>query len=429
MSSVIKIKNISKKYIIKHQAAPTSFREAVTESIKKNVRRVLHPISSKNHFNATREEFWALKDIDFEVKQGERLGIIGRNGAGKSTLLKLLSRITVPTTGRITIRGKVASLLEVGTGFHPELTGRENIFLNGVILGMTKAEIKKKFDAIVAFSEVEKFLDTPVKRYSSGMYVRLAFAVAAHLEPEILIIDEVLAVGDVAFQKKCLGKMKDVSEGEGRTVLFVSHNMNAIEQLCNRVLFLEHGQIKTIGNDVRSVIKDYVFDGDTDSLRSQWENTGKEYDNPYFKPLKFSICSKKGAALSMPVKNDHDIFLKVEGEIKELSPILEIFFTIYDEDGKQLFVSGLKDLSDDKWVTLKKGLNIFRCKLPSHLLNEGTYRIELYSALFQQMYLFQNGKDCPSVFLMIKGGLSDSPYWVKKRGGYFAPIINWELIE
>ena len=190
------------------------------------------------------EEFWALKDVSFEVKQGEVLGIIGRNGAGKSTLLKILSRITEPTEGRVSLRGRVASLLEVGTGFHPELTGRENIFLNGAILGMTQREIRKKFDEIVAFAEVEKFLDTPVKHYSSGMYVRLAFAVAAHLEPEILVVDEVLAVGDAEFQKKCLGKMDEVSRREGRTVLFVSHNMGVISNLCSLAIWLDAGQVR-----------------------------------------------------------------------------------------------------------------------------------------------------------------------------------------
>jgi len=207
--------------------------------------------------DASREEFWALKDVSFDIKQGEAVGIIGRNGAGKSTLLKILSRITKPTKGRIEIEGRVASLLEVGTGFHPELTGRENIFLNGAILGMHRAEIKKKFDEIVAFAEVEKFLDTPVKRFSSGMYVRLAFAVAAHLEPEILIVDEVLAVGDMEFQKKCLGKMEQVTEKGGRTVLFVSHNMDLISKLCSQAILLNGGKIETAG-EVGQVTREYI---------------------------------------------------------------------------------------------------------------------------------------------------------------------------
>jgi lipopolysaccharide transport system ATP-binding protein len=203
------------------------------------------------------EEFWALKDVSFEVKRGEVIGIIGKNGAGKSTLLKIVSRITEPTAGRVRLRGRVASLLEVGTGFHPELTGRENIFLNGAILGMTRREIRRKFDEIVAFAEVEKFLDTPVKHYSSGMYVRLAFAVAAHLEPEILIVDEVLAVGDAEFQKKCLGKMDEASKREGRTVILVSHNMSAVNSLCSKGIYLEHGRLQTIG-DTKVVVSKYL---------------------------------------------------------------------------------------------------------------------------------------------------------------------------
>jgi lipopolysaccharide transport system ATP-binding protein len=217
-------------------------------------RKLLNSVSRKKSLNgdATREEFWALKDIDFEIDQGDRVGIIGRNGAGKSTLLKILSRITEPTTGKVSMNGRVASLLEVGTGFHPELTGRENIFLNAAILGMSKAEIKKKFDEIVHFAEIERFLDTPVKRYSSGMYVRLAFSVAAHIEPEILIVDEVLAVGDAEFQKKCLGKMEDVGK-EGRTVLFVSHQMAAVQNLCQKGIVLNEGRVEYQGTQIEAV--------------------------------------------------------------------------------------------------------------------------------------------------------------------------------
>jgi lipopolysaccharide transport system ATP-binding protein len=241
--TVIRVENLGKKYIIGHQQQEryTSLRDVITNKVK-SLGNLIN--SNAKVENPAFEEFWALKDVSFDIKQGDRVGIIGRNGAGKSTLLKILSRITEPTKGSIKIKGRVASLLEVGTGFHPELTGRENIFLNGAILGMGKEEIKRKFDEIVAFAEVEKFLDTPVKRYSSGMYVRLAFAVAAHLEPEILIVDEVLAVGDAAFQKKCLGKMEDVGK-EGRTVLFVSHNISAIKALCQRGLVFRSGQLLT----------------------------------------------------------------------------------------------------------------------------------------------------------------------------------------
>lgn len=249
-NTIIQVENLSKKYIIGHQQEGRyrykALRDVIAEGVKSIRSRVIHP-NREGGFHPTREEFWALKDVSFEVKQGNRVGIIGRNGAGKSTLLKILSRITEPTSGRIKIQGRVASLLEVGTGFHPELTGRENIYLNGAILGMSKVEIKRKFDEIVDFAEVEKFLDTPVKRYSSGMYVRLAFAVAAHLEPEILVVDEVLAVGDQQFQKKCLGKMGQVAK-EGRTVLFVSHNMAAIQNLCSCAIVLDRGEILTQGN-------------------------------------------------------------------------------------------------------------------------------------------------------------------------------------
>src|ERR1035437_2580046 len=230
MSQIIQVNNLSKSYTISHEGKERY--TALRDLIAKKAKKIFSFPGWKSKAMVTREEFWALEDVSFNIEQGDRVGIIGRNGAGKSTLLKILSRITEPTKGEIRIKGRVSSLLEVGTGFHPELTGRENIFLNGAILGMGRAEIKRKFDEIVDFAEIEKFLDTPVKRYSSGMYVRLAFAVAAHLEPEILVVDEVLAVGDAQFQKKCLGKMEDVSAKEGRTVLFVSHNMQAINQLC-----------------------------------------------------------------------------------------------------------------------------------------------------------------------------------------------------
>ncbi len=254
---VICVENVGKKYILVHrqQNRNPTLKDALSAAAQTLLRKVRSPQHAGGMYS-TREEFWALKNISLEIRQGERIGVIGRNGAGKSTLLKIFSRVTEPTTGRIRIKGRVASLLEVGTGFHPELTGRENIFMNGAVLGMSKAEIKKKFDEIVAFAEVEKFLDTPVKRYSSGMYVRLAFAVAAHLEPEILIVDEVLAVGDLAFQRKCLGKMESVAS-EGRTLLFVSHNMSSILNLTQRSFMLEAGQIVASG-PTNEVVRQYV---------------------------------------------------------------------------------------------------------------------------------------------------------------------------
>ena len=248
---IIEVSGLSKQYRIGHKESYKTLRETVMNVVSSSARLFKKNGTSEN------DTIWALKDVSFNVDEGEVLGIIGRNGAGKSTLLKILGRITEPTEGEIRIRGKIGSLLEVGTGFHPELTGRENVYLNGAILGMTNADIKRKFDEIVAFAEIEQFLDTPVKRYSSGMYVRLAFAVAAHLEPEILIVDEVLAVGDVQFQERCLGKLEEISAKEGRTVLFVSHNMSAIKSLCSKAILLEKGMHKYFGNAVE-VVNNYL---------------------------------------------------------------------------------------------------------------------------------------------------------------------------
>lgn len=262
MSTVITVKNLGKRYTLRHKQREecASLRDVISNGFAACGRKLLNPFRSHTSVpvipDPAIEYFWALRDVSFEVKQGERIGIVGRNGAGKSTLLKILSRITEPTTGSVRIKGRVASLLEVGTGFHPELTGRENIFLNGAILGMMRAEIRRKFDEIVDFAEIERFLDTPVKHYSSGMYVRLAFAVAAHLEPEILIVDEVLAVGDAQFQRKCLGKMEEVGQ-EGRTVLFVSHQLGAIQKLCTHCFLLGAGTVQCSGK-TSEVIEEYL---------------------------------------------------------------------------------------------------------------------------------------------------------------------------
>jgi len=277
----IAVENLSKSYLIGHQASQrepyTALRDVVARNARNFARKGLDLIRGREIVQGDEvEQFWALRDVSFEVKRGEVLGIVGRNGAGKSTLLKILSRITEPDRGRAVVRGRVSSLLEVGTGFHPELTGRENIFLNGAILGMKRAEIRKKFDEIVAFAEVERFLDTPVKRYSSGMYVRLAFAVAAHLEPEILIVDEVLAVGDSEFQRKCIGKMQEVSTKEGRTVLFVSHNMAAVESMCDSALLLVRGQSAAHGSTAK-VVGEYLRDLSriaSTSLRDRTDRSG-----------------------------------------------------------------------------------------------------------------------------------------------------------
>ena len=283
---VISAENISKKYIINHQGTRKSatLRDVVSETMDSLFSRNKKEVTVREK---QKEEFWALKDVSFTIDQGDRIGIVGHNGAGKSTLLKILSRITDPTTGQVSINGRVASLLEVGTGFHPELTGRENIFLNGAILGMDKGEIKKSFDAIVDFAGVEKFLDTPVKRYSSGMYVRLGFAIAAHLEPEIMIIDEVLAVGDAEFQKKCLGKMRDVSES-GRTLLFVSHNLTAIQALCNKSFYFEKGLLLDQG-DTTHIINTYLSRVSQKKLERSWETPESAPGNDEIRVKSFKL--------------------------------------------------------------------------------------------------------------------------------------------
>jgi lipopolysaccharide transport system ATP-binding protein len=373
-------------------------------------------------------DFWALKDVSFEVRRGEVVGIIGRNGAGKSTLLKILSRITEPTEGRVRIRGRVASLLEVGTGFHPELTGRENIYLNGAILGMTRAEIQKKFDEIVAFAEIEKFLETPVKRYSSGMYVRLAFAVAAHLEPEILVVDEVLAVGDAEFQKKCLGKMGEVAKG-GRTVLFVSHQMNAVEQLCSNAILLDRGEIKAASDDPRSVIHDYLFGcGRTSRATGNWTNIGSEFRNPWFHPLSMRLATSTGAQIAGPVPNSTEVWLEIDAVVETLDPSLTVGCAIFDENGHVLLWSYQTDTAPNHWPRLNVGTLTLRGRLPPRWLNEGSYRIELIGGLHYRLWLFEPGVNAPAVHLTVQGGLSDSPLWTNKRPGILAPILDWHVV-
>jgi len=276
MSVAIRVENLSKKYVLQHQINRRSRYVALRDVLTQKVASVF---KAKSDSDGRQEDFWALHDVSLAIEQGEAVGIIGRNGAGKSTLLKILSRITEPTLGRIEIEGRVASLLEVGTGFHPELTGRENIYLNGAILGMQRAEIRKKFDEIVAFAEVEKFLDTPVKHFSSGMYMRLAFAVAAHLESEILIVDEVLAVGDTQFQKRCLGKMQQATERDGRTLLFVSHNMQAVRQMCQRAILLKQGRVVRDG-EPHAVISTYLGQGGEEKAEAQAVIELVDYSRP-----------------------------------------------------------------------------------------------------------------------------------------------------
>ncbi len=431
MKPVIKVENLSKIYRLgSKQVSNNSFREIIINTLTAPARN-LKRLRSLTKFeedikNQTDNTIWALKDVSFEIQPGEVVGIIGRNGTGKSTLLKILSRITEPTSGKVELHGRVGSLLEVGTGFHPELTGRENIYLNGAILGMRKAEIEKKFDEIVNFAEVEKFLDTPVKFYSSGMYVRLAFAVAAHLEPEILLVDEVLAVGDAAFQKKCLGKMGDVAK-EGRTVFFVSHNMGAIEQLCLSAILLKDGQISIRSDNVLSVIKDYAYSHDSNDIPCYWENPGTdEFDNDYFKPLEFYFTDEDGQKiLKMPIRNDHDLWVNIVGEIGKLDPALYFGIGIFTDTETFLFGSMFFDGHPDLWPKIKVGINNLKCRIPKHTFNEGVYKIEIHGILLHKENFFVPSMKNPTIFFEIKGGLSESPLWLEKRMGLFAPVLEW----
>jgi len=343
-SPVIKIEQLSKKFMISHEA-PERYK-SLRDVIANKGRQLFKPDREKK--KSTEEEFYALRDVSFEVNAGDRVGIIGRNGAGKSTLLKVLSRITEPTHGRITIRGRVASLLEVGTGFHPELTGRENVFLNGAILGMARSEIRRKFDEIVAFAEVEKFLDTPVKRYSSGMYVRLAFAVAAHLEPEILVVDEVLAVGDAQFQKKCLGKMEDVSKNEGRTILFVSHNMGVIAQLCRSAVVMQKGQVSFAGT-VSQAVERYIQQNNNDALEYvASESSAKK--NIFIRNA--SVVNRKGESVEN-ILVEENVYIKLRVGINQYNPAAKISITLQNMVGDFLstFVEDVGDYYKDNRQT------------------------------------------------------------------------------
>lgn len=432
MSNIaIKVEDLGKKYVINHETCKgdDNFREVVIGNTKKMLSS-LNPFSksSSDIPDHTTEDFWALNDVNFTINKGDKVGIIGRNGAGKSTLLKVLSRITEPTTGKIHINGRIASLLEVGTGFHPELTGRENIFLNGAILGMSRKEIKEKFDEIVAFAEVDKFLDTPVKRYSSGMYVRLAFSVAAHLEPEILVVDEVLAVGDVEFQKKCLGKMKDVSD-EGRTILFVSHNMNAIEQLCNKIILMKDGKLVEQSNDVRDTIQLYLTGDSLNDSNSKWINTKNQYVNQFFIPLSLTVEREDGHVITNNIANNEDAYVVITGDVQEKHSALCVGYALFDENNNLLYWSYNTDDTEEKWQSIKEGKNILRSKIPRRLLNEGIYRIELLISLHFISWICEPQKNSPSINFTIQGGLSDSPYWMIRRPGVLAPILTWEIVE
>lgn len=426
---IIKIENLGKKYLIQHQTKEryTAFRDVLTGKIVSFGRQISNALSSQQQ-KSTQEKFWALKDITFNIKRGEVVGIIGRNGAGKSTLLKVLARITEPTIGRARVRGRLASLLEVGTGFHPELSGRENIFLNGAILGMRKAEIRRKFDEIVAFADVEKFLDTPVKRYSSGMYVRLAFAVAAHLEPEILLIDEVLAVGDLQFQKKCLSKMNDLGN-QGKTILFVSHNLNLIQRFCSKAILLNHGEISESGM-VGEVLAVYMKNDLSLTKKVSWNNSNSEWrgdKNGIVIPLRLSLTNKSGELSNYQIsKPAPEIYVKTEFELKCDESDLTLGYSIFDESGNHLYRCLHTDDIKSKPI-VGKGYNAIESLLPIEYLNEGVYKIVLDGGIYKKDWIFNplvNQKI--SISFEIINSISESDYWQTKRAGILAPLIPWK---
>lgn len=425
MKPAIKVANLGKEYFIGgKEKGNETFREMLAGSLAAPFLRLKN---LKGHVTEE-ERFWALKDVSFDVKPGEVVGIIGRNGAGKSTLLKILSRITEPTTGEVSIRGRISSLLEVGTGFHPELTGRENIFLNGAILGMSRQEIRSKFDEIVTFSEVEKFLDTPVKRYSSGMYVRLAFAVAAHLDPEILIVDEVLAVGDAAFQAKCLGRIGRVAK-EGRTVLFVSHNMGAIKSLCQRVIHLDGGRVlmdAEAGEVVTRYLNNHVIDNavaTAEEIEARLEGVIKKSD-PYIRLRELAVMDKDHVPRAS-FSSDESVI--VSFLIDCLQPInqLRIMLVITNEDGVPLLMSLPTDDSvvASKFHRMVPGSYRINAALSQDLLANQRYFLTVHLEVPKTEHLVLNNV---MSFNVSFAGYNGTTYCGKE---YFRPRLNWVISE
>lgn len=369
VNPIIEVNNISKKYQIAHQRGGyVALRDVLANIASRPLRFAKDKVKTAIS-TMTKEEFWAIKDVSFSVNAGEVVGIIGKNGAGKSTLLKILTGITPPTMGEAVMRGRVASLLEVGTGFHPELTGRENIFLNGAILGMTRRDMAKNFDAIVEFADVEQFLDTPVKYYSSGMYVRLAFSVAAHLEPDILLVDEVLAVGDAEFQKKCLGKMEEVTKKDGRTILFVSHNMVAVQQLCQKTILLEHGRVKMIGPTervVRAYLHDYI-----ETEKIEWQGDAGDEQVRLTHTWVKSMDPMKRFHTAAPIE------IGITAQILQPVRNLVFGFALFSEFGYELAYTLYDDAENSLAPTIDPGPFTKKFLIPADTLSYGTYRIEL----------------------------------------------------
>jgi lipopolysaccharide transport system ATP-binding protein len=414
----VKVEGVGKRYSIGGAVQRhTTMRDALVTAAKRPIERIRHPGAATHHS----EEIWALRDVSFEVHEGEVLGLIGGNGAGKSTLLKLLSRITEPTEGVIELRGRVGSLLEVGTGFHPELTGRENIFLNGAILGMTRAEIDRRFDDIVEFAEINRFLDTPVKRYSSGMYVRLAFAVAAHLEPEVLVIDEVLAVGDAAFQRKCLGRMEDVAES-GRTVLFVSHNMQAVRSLCTRVVQLEEGRVVDSGSPFAVVDRYLRLQSGADGALS-WEGDERPGDDA----ARLAAVRILGTDLQpTPVVISSQPFrVQMDVDLERVIDGLTIGFDLTLADGTVVFRSYQTDGSPQSWPDLRPGRNRLECEIAANLLNTGRYTVNPRISIDRVRWIVHGG----SVSFEVHRDPGDSLNALVDKPGAIAPVLMWRRTD
>ena len=419
MGIVIKVENLGKKYIISHrQERYTALRDVMTNTAKKTIKK----ITGKSEVLPKKEEFWALRNIDFEVNAGDRIGIIGKNGAGKSTLLKLLSKITEPTEGKIKIKGKISSLLEVGTGFHGELTGKENIMLNGAILGMSKKEILKKFDEIVEFAEIEKFLDTPVKRYSSGMYVRLGFAIAAHLEPDILIIDEVLAVGDIEFQKKCLGKMNDISSKKGRTIIFVSHNMNSISQLCQKSILLERGNI-VLNDKTDIVIKKYLSKNESPrNTFEQMENKEKEIN------LRKVILNPDSENKSIDVLYNSDIKIRIEYEINKPVFNCTVWLFVQSMDGIHIFTTTDCDRNLELLGKRKPGYYKYDVLIPSKWLNLNEYNVVVGIVKNNPLIIYDRVETINFNIVDYDGSAPESIFG-DHRIGILQPCLHWAKFD
>lgn len=372
-----------------------------------------------------KEDFWALRDLSLTVEKGDVLGVIGSNGAGKSTLLKILSKITSPTTGNITINGRVGSLLEVGTGFHPEMTGRENIFMNGSILGMSKSEIVSKLDEIIEFSGISDFLETPVKRYSSGMQTRLAFAVAAHLEPEVLIIDEVLAVGDAAFQKKCLGKMGEIRKS-GRTILFVSHNMNAIKNLCNKCIWLKNGRRVEGGEQTHDVVKRYMTETVPSNDSTIWSaGTEDNTNSEFIEFVTFRLVDADDNLVSSNLQGNEIIYVAVDFIVKQLRQDYQIGFALYDSYLNLIFLSYSTDHNKAELDKFSKGRNTIKVQLPLEILNDGDYSLQLIAGIHNINPILPRIESKITISFTVVGNPDRSNNWNFKRNSMVAPILNW----